>query len=310
MKSDRPSRRTFLEASSAAALALAASGASRPAKPAPRKPHLATNEYPWRTFDEREGRRFRDDLADSMKRVASSGVVGFEPLVDDLAHLERLEPLLERHDLEMRSIYVNSVLHDPARVKASQDKVVEISRRARELGAKIVVTNPSPIRWGGPENKSDAQLELQGRALDELGARLKELGVTLAYHNHDAELRLAAREFHHMLVATDPANVALCLDSHWVFRGAGDSSLYLFDMLEHYGKRIVELHLRQSRDGVWTEAFGPGDIDYARLVAWLGKHELEPHLVLEQAVEKASPRKLDVVTAHRQSVEYARKLFT
>ena len=90
-----------------------------------------------------------------------------------------------------------------------------------------------------------------------------------------------------MLTATDPANVKFCLDAHWVFRGCGDSQVALFERLEHYGERIVELHLRQSRGGVWTEVFSAdGDVDYARLSAWLQQHNVRPRLTLEQAVEK------------------------
>jgi inosose dehydratase len=113
-----------------------------------------------------------------------------------------------------------------------------------------------------------------------------------------------------MLTATDPANVKFCLDAHWVFRGCGDSQVALFDAVEHYGSRIVELHLRQSRGGIWTEVFtGEGDIDYARLGAWLTRRGLKPHLVLEQAVEGGSPKTLDAVTAHRQGLEQVRRLF-
>ena len=115
------------------------------------------------------------------------------------------------------------------------------------------MTNPSPIRWGGPQSKTDDQLKLQARLLSQLGARLSDLGLVLAYHNHDAELRHAAREFHHMMLGTDPSTVTLCLDAHWIYRGSGNSSVALFDVLKLYGPRISELHLRQSRDGVWTE---------------------------------------------------------
>jgi inosose dehydratase len=171
------------------------------------------------------------------------------------------------------------------------------------LGTRIIVTNPSPIRWGGPEDKTDAQLVAQGRALDRLGADLRGLGLILAYHNHDAELRAGAREFHHMLTATDPEHVALCLDAHWVFRGCGNSQVALFDALEHYGRRIVELHLRQSRSGTWSEAFtADGDIDYGRLAEWLRRRGVRAHLVLEQAVERGSPETMDVVTAHRSGL--------
>jgi inosose dehydratase len=113
-----------------------------------------------------------------------------------------------------------------------------------------------------------------------------------------------------MLTATNPENVKLCLDAHWVFRGCGDSQVALFDSLEHYGSRIVELHLRQSSGGVWTEVFtGKGDIDYERLVGWLRKHGIKPHLVLEQAVENGSPHTMDAATAHKQCAEHVGKLF-
>jgi inosose dehydratase len=115
---------------------------------------------------------------------------------------------------------------------------------------------------------------------------------------------MGGREFHHMLTATNPENVKLCFDAHWVFRGCGDSEVAVFDSLEHYHDRIVELHLRQSNSGFWTEAFAAsGDIDYARMFSFLAERQIRPHLVLEQAVEAESPNQLTVVEAHRQGRE-------
>ena len=72
----------------------------------------------------------------------------------------------------------------------------------------------------------------------------------------------------------------------------------------------MELHLRQSRDGVWTEVFtAEGDIDYARLGACLKARGIKPHLALEQAVETGSPKTLDIVAAHRQGLANVRQLF-
>lgn len=100
------------------------------------------------------------------------------------------------------------------------------------------------------------------------------MGITLAYHNHDAEMREGAREFHHMLTGTNPENVKLCLDAHWIYRGAGNSQFALFDIVELYCDRIVERHLRQSHDGIWSEVFGAGDIDYTSLTVMLNKKKL------------------------------------
>ena len=261
--------------------------------------HIASNTYPWTTFARRDGKKLSLHTDDLLKQFASTGVHGYEPIINSPSEFEGLAERLRNHGLEMRSLYVNSTLHDEAQAESSIAAVTEIAEAARGLGTRIIVTNPSPIRWGGDEDKDDDQLRFQAKSLDALGARLRELGLQLAYHNHDAELRNGAREFHHMLTATAPENVKLCLDAHWVFRGCGDSEVAVFDALAHYHERIVELHLRQSEGGVWTETFSPrGDIDYTRLIAFLADRDIRPHLVLEQAVEKDTPQKLTAVEAH------------
>ncbi len=115
------------------------------------------------------------------------------------------------------------------------------------------------------------------------------------------ELREAAREFHHMMLATDPKHVTLCLDAHWIYRGAGNSAVALFDVVQLYGRRVSELHIRQSVDNVWTETVCEGDIDYAALTRKLERWVCSPHLVLEQSVEKETPQHLGVVAAHQAS---------
>lgn len=295
-------RRHFLAMTTAAAASVHAAGGSAP--------HIATNTYPWGTFAKRDGQAFKLHTDEALAAIASSGIEGYEPSVGSPAELEGLGGRLKAHGLEMRSLYVGSTLHDEAQVAASMSNILAIAGKAAEIGCRIIVTNPSPIQWGGPESKSDAQLTTQAEALDQLGDKLRQLGLSLAYHNHDIELRHGAREFHHMLTATRAENVKFCLDAHWVFRGCGNSQVALFDALEHYGPRVVELHLRQSSGGVWTEDFsGRGDIDYVRLAEWLQKHALKPHLVLEQAVENGSPHTMDAVKAHRQGAEQARQVF-
>ena len=299
-------RRAFLGTAGAAALAgPALSSAGEP------QLEISTNTYPWGTFAARDGRPFDPRSDETLDAIAAAGLTGYEPALTDVTELDGLGPRLQARGLRMPSLYASSTLHDEALTQASIENVLRIARRAATMGTRIIVTNPTPIRWGGPENKTDAQIRWQAGALDMLGRRVRALGLTLAYHNHDSELRLGGREFHHMLTATDPAHVKFCLDVHWVFRGCGDSQVALFDVLEHYGERIVELHLRQSKDGVWTETFGAGgDIDYPRLAVWLRRHRIRPLLTLEQAVEAKSPRTTDAITAHRAGVRDVRALFT
>jgi inosose dehydratase len=273
------------------------------------KLHLACNQYPWTVFYARDNRDFNQDLDKGLSEVAASQFDGYEPLANNPQELDRLGPLLKKHSLEMKSLYVNSILHERDKAEASIKSVLAISRKAKNLGTKIIVTNPSPIRWGGPENKDDAQLRVQAAAIEKLGRELKAIGLTLAYHNHDIELRNAAREFHHMMAGTDPAYVTLCLDAHWIYRGAGKSSIALFDVLKLYGSRVTELHLRQSKDNIWTEAMCDGDIDYPALAKQLLRIGVRPHLVMEQAVETGSPKTMSTIEASRKSSQYARRVF-
>jgi len=273
------------------------------------KLHLACNQYPWTVFYARDNRNFNQELDRGLSEVATSHFDGYEPLANNPQELDQLGPLLEKHGLEIRSLYVNSELHERDRAQDSIESVLAIAEKAKEIGTKIIVTNPSPIRWGGPENKDDAQLKVQAAAIEKLGRQLKAMGLTLAYHNHDIELRNAAREFHHMMAGTNPEYVTLCLDAHWIYRGAGNSAVALFDVLKLYGPRITELHLRQSKNNIWTETFGDGDIDYPALAKHFLDIGVRPHIVMEQAVETGTPKTMPTIEAFQKSSQYARQVF-
>jgi inosose dehydratase len=270
---------------------------------------LSTNEYPWLTFYKREGREWDASRNACVREVRRSGFQAMEPTVDSPEQLSRIATTTREERVALPSVYVGSVLHDPARSEGEMARVIAIAKVARAAGTRIIVTNPSPIRWGADEYKTDQQLELQARNLQTLGESLSALGLALAYHNHDIEMQRSAREFHHMMVGTDPRHVSLCLDAHWVFRGSGDSQVALFDIAKLYGRRIRELHLRQSRQSVWTERFENGDIDYSRLANGLAAIGVAPHVVMEQAVEAATPHTVDAVEAHKASFAHAKQLF-
>jgi inosose dehydratase len=302
------SRRQFLNTAAVAAGAAALSGTAWAEKQAAQFP-VSCNQYSWITFYAREGRDWGADQDVSLAEFASTGIKAYEPAFNHADEVVKLLPLLKKHQLVMPSVYVNTSLHQSGEASKSLESVLAIADALKPAGTKIIVTNPNPIKWGSEENKSDAELAEQAKNLDKLGAELKKRGMSLAYHTHDVELRAAAREFHHMLLATNPANVSLCLDVHWVYRGSGNSQVALFDIVKLYGKRIIELHLRQSKGGIWQETFGEGDIDYPKLAQALNDLNVKPHLVLEQCLEKTSPKTMNGVEAHKIDMIYVKKLF-
>ena len=102
------------------------------------------------------------------------------------------------------------------------------------------------------------------RNFDGIGARLREAGLTFAYHNHNFEFekmpdgRLGLEV---IMEESQPANVTIEIDTHWVQRGGGDPAAWI-------GKcsgRIPLLHLKdfsmKGREPQFAE-IGEGNLDW------------------------------------------------
>jgi inosose dehydratase len=201
----------------------------------------------------------------------------------------------------MRSIFVMCNLYDPDRARLQIDRIKELASKCQEAsGTTNIVLQPLPLRGTQDEYKSDEQLKYQAEQLDQLGAHLASMGLDAAYHNLEAEFACAAREFHHMFAATDPENLSFCVDPHRIYRGTGNSQMALLDIIKLYGSRVSEVHFRQSANGVWSESFGVGDLDYSLICDAMKDQPVTPHLVYEQACESGSPKTMTPLEAHTE----------
>lgn len=288
------------------ALGLGSAFANTPQTPQATFP-ISSNGYNWITFYAREGKEWGKEIMDDMANYAKTGLKAFEPGINDLEHAKKLVEATQKFKISMPSVYVNSLMHIKEEVDKSINDIIAIADLLKKQGTKIIVTNPNPIKWGSKEVKSDEQLKVQATALEKLNLKLKAKNMVLAYHTHDMEMEAGAREFHHMLQNT---TVGFCFDLHWIYRGSQNSALAVYDVLKMYGKRIVELHIRQSKDGIWTETFtADGDIDYNKVAKTLKDKGIKPHLVIEQCLEEKSTGTLDAVAAHLISFKAVKSLF-
>jgi len=303
-------RRNFLSKVTASGLLIY--GSTKAYLKATHRPKLpiSCNTYNWTTFFRRQGLEWGEDLDFCIRQFKESGITAIEPAFSHPDEVRRIQTYLDRYEIAMPSAYVNSLLHESEAAEKSIENVLAIARELKKSDTEILVTNPSPIAWGKKVAKNDSQIKLQTEKLDNLGQQLLDLGITLAYHTHDSELLAGGKEFHHVLQNTDSAHVSFCLDAHWVFRGCENSDLAVFDAIKMYGDRIVELHIRQSKEGIWTETFGEGDIDYVRMADIFVRNNIHPHLVIEQAVEKGTPNTLDAITAHKISLQKVQTIFS
>ncbi|MEZ5278593.1 MAG: sugar phosphate isomerase/epimerase [Opitutaceae bacterium] len=272
------------------------------------KATLVSGEYPWQVALRPQGIKLIDNLDVVFHALTNAGIDGWEGFVPDEKEAGTLSTLLAKHSLSMPSAYANLRLHEPDSDRVIAETIASIPR-LRKLGVRFLEVNPEPIAWGSPLDKDDAQLRRQAINLQALGIQLLAGEIELCYHTHDPEMRQSAREFHHMLQATDPMVVGFNLDPHWIYRGCGNSQIALEDILDLYGDRIRTVHLRQSIGGIWSETLGEGDLDYEPIIDVLKAIDFDGVLVLEQAAEPGTPETMPMAERERLNAAWARKVF-
>lgn len=266
---------------------------------------IATQEYGWSQHAARAGLSWPQATGWAMQQAASAGFSAWEPLISSPEDASRVGDLARSHGLAMPSIFLTGTLHEADGAAEALDRFQKTAAIAALYGCRQVMVYPSPLP--GQAAKSDPELSLQAAQLAILSRNLRPLGIQLCYHPEEPEMRRAACEFHHMMLATDPSEVALCLDPDTIFRAAGHSSLAVMDSVSLYGNRVAALHLRQMQNGIWSEVLGPGDLDYPAILAALVSAHVKPALIVELAIEDLTPITLAPQDAHGQSLGYVRQ---
>lgn len=165
---------------------------------------------------------------------------------------------------------------------------------ANALGHRYLV-----VPWIPPEARGslDAYRRLAGR-LEEAGGRAREVGLQLAYHNHEFEFeRLEGAVPYDIIAGTDPDLVQLQLDVYWIIKAGADPVVYF---RRHPG-RFPSVHVKgMDADGAMVDA-GAGVIDWRGIFAHADTAGIRHYFVEHD--EPADP-----IASIRNSFQYLRAL--
>ena len=185
--------------------------------------------------------------------------------------------LIRSSKLSMPSVYVGGVLHEEKPAAETIQHAVEIGGLCKPFGCAAIVHNPSPKPKSA--EKSDDELKLQAKLLNQMGQTLMQNGLSRRGHHHTPEMMDNAREWRYILRNTDPQHVQLCMDLDWAHQGSQDP----LALLKEAGRRVTEIHVRNSKNKLWLEAVEDGDIDYREIARYLNTSGLSPLIVAELA---------------------------
>jgi len=156
-----------------------------------------------------------------------------------------------------------------------------------------------PWMGGAPFKLDDCKKSAD--LLNELGAKTKENGLTLCWHNHDKEFHSMEKglPFDYLMENTDP-NLVFCeMDIYWVKKGGGNP----LELLKKYPSRIPILHVKDMVPGPEQDFACPGSgiLDFTPIFKEAKKQKIE-HYIVERDNEP------DGIGCLRSSGEYLRNL--
>ena len=145
-----------------------------------------------------------------------------------------------------------------------------------ELKMKYIVCY-WPWFGGGPFMLDDCKKSAE--MLNELGAKAKDNGLQLLWHNHDKEFHEMEEglPFDYLMKNTNPDLVQCELDIYWVKKGGGNP----LKVLKKYKGRIPVLHVKDMAPGAEQDFICPGSgiIDFAPIFKEAKKQGIEHYFV-------------------------------
>lgn len=296
----RMSRRSFAVGVISGAVGIRSLAAGAAEKNATRYLGVSAQTYVWSQVLGEKKMNLADNLDLVFREIHEGGYDGVETMAEFIGRPE-FGDLLAKHKLRLTGIYSGAALHEAEKGKQAVERLIALGPQLKKRDCAVLVVNPDPI---GRE-KTDAELVAQAQMLNEIGRGLKEASVSLNVHCHAPEMRSNGREFRHNLDRTDPALVYLNADVDWIKRGGCDP----YDLLTRYADRIGSCHLRNGVDGVWSEAFGEGDIDYRRVARIFAAIPRPIWLTVELAYEGKTKRTRSLAEDAAVSRKYVRGVF-
>lgn len=273
------------------------SGGAALAVPAAAKRKITVAAHPWVWAATQPRNDIYPILDQIFADMSYAGMEAIELMHTALAPdgaVDRIRALSRRHRLPVLGTSYSANLwkrEEHARIR--EEAKLLIGRLAAVGGRTLGISVGDARRPKTPE-EFDAQADML-RQLMELCAAHK---VAPNLHNHIYEVAHGEYDLRNTLQRVPEARLGPDLD--WLV-GAGVNPL---DFIRTYGNRIVFAHLRDRKaSGVWSEAMGEGNLDYAAF----GRALREVGFAGDVAIELAHPAGFKPTRPLRESLRMSRE---
>lgn len=191
--------------------------------------------------------QFKTDVPGTLKIINDWGITNVEGGGTYGLSMDEFQGLLKKNNLDVVSVGAG---YDDLK-DGKVDKIIE---NANAFGAKYVM-----CAWISHEgNKFDIEKTKEAtEVFNTAGKKLKEAGITLAYHAHGYEFRPYEDGTLFDYMAKNAEHFAFEMDVYWVKHGGEDP----LALLNRYPDKFVLLHLKDMEHGVKGNDTGHEDVE-------------------------------------------------
>jgi sugar phosphate isomerase/epimerase len=240
--------------------------------------------------------QFKEDVEGSLKQISDWGITALEGGGTYGLSEEAFKELLAKYNLKVRSV--------GASYEGLQNDVDGIIANAKSFGAEYVMCAWIPHE-GDSFTIGDARKAVE--VFNTAGKKLKDAGLTFAYHAHGYEFRPYEEGTLFDYMAKNAENFSFEMDVYWVQHGGADP----MKLLNTYPDKFVLMHLKDMEKGVkgnntghedveTNVVLGTGQIDIAGLVKRAGALNMD-YLFIEDESSR-------VIEQVPKSLEFLRNL--
>ena len=194
-------------------------------------------------FEALIGNSLGTDFARRNMTLGDLGPPDFMSDTDLLRRFALFSRAQEEYGLKLASLYANPEWINPTLWPYDRDVMLATARFLKGHGATVLVCGGGPPARERPH--TDAEYETFARAIEEIGAHTKRLGIRTVYHPHLDCFIETREQLDRFMAIVDTDLVGLCIDpTHLQISGSDP-----VDILRTYIDHVDYVHFKDNKAG-------------------------------------------------------------
>lgn len=234
----------------------------------------------WGTFPAKSG-QYETTLERALTDISAQGGWSFETFPEVLENWDQrglLAPLIEKHGVPLRSVYISANLVDPSKRKEEIARITQLCKVVQKYNGTYIVLAPKSVEretYNFKEHRADIV-----SALNDYAGAITDMGFNTGLHQHTGTSIETRDEVYAVMEAVNTKNLTFAPDVGQLQKGGADAAQVVRDFLP----LLTHVHLKDYKGWQYYEGYCPlgmGKVDIAAILDMAEGAGQSPNLMVE-----------------------------